>query len=369
MTLRPEYAQLITVLGDPTAACQMTDAQCSALVGTARSANLLGALAERLKGAGIFTISHAERHLDGARQLSDRQCRSVLWEVHRLQAVLGELHIPVLLLKGAAYVMAGHAVARGRLFGDIDILVPHAALAEVESRLMLSGWVSARTSTYDQRYYREWMHELPPMTHLRRGTVLDVHHTILPLTARHAPNAGSIIDRSSSLLDPELPALRIPCPEDLVIHSITHLVHEGELHNGLRDLWDIDCMLRSFGVVSGFWQRLIDYATDHDLVVPVCFGLRLVRQFFSTPIPTTVLTELSHDGQGPRDTRLLEAIYARALQPGNRPGLDVATRLAQWSVYVRSHSLRMPWLLLLRHLTIKAWLGWSAGMRDSERRM
>ena len=44
-------------------------------------------------------------------------------------------------------------------------------------------------SAYDQRYYREWMHELPPLLHVRRQTALDVHHAIAPETAR-----GSAID-------------------------------------------------------------------------------------------------------------------------------------------------------------------------------
>ena len=367
MTLRPEYARLITVLGDPAAACHMDGAQWSVLVGTARSANLLGALGERLKDAGVSTACHAERHLDGARQLSDRQRRSVLWEVHRLQAALGELHVPVLLLKGAAYAMSGHEVARGRLFGDVDILVPHAAIGDVESQLMLSGWVSAKASAYDQRYYREWMHELPPMTHLRRGTMLDVHHTILPLTARNAPDPNQIIDRSLPLREPGLRALRIPCPEDLVIHSITHLVHEGEMHNGLRDLRDIDCMLRSFGGVPGFWNRLTQYAAGNDLAWPVCFGLHLVRLFFGTSVPEAALAELSPTGRASQPARLLEAVYAMALQPGSHRGLNVATGLAQWLVYVRSHSLRMPSLLLVRHLTIKTWLGWRARMKDPEK--
>ncbi len=358
MTAASDSAQLITVLGDPTIALSWDEGRWSALVTTARSANLLGALAERMQVAGVSASRSAQRHLDGALQLSSRQRQSVLWEVHQLQRALEQLDMPVLLLKGAAYVIAGHKVAQGRLFGDIDILVPRAALGDVESRLMLNGWVSAKASSYDQRYYRQWMHELPPMTHIHRGTVLDVHHTILPLTARNSPEPNQIIARSTQVALPGLSALHIPCPEDLVIHSITHLVHEGELHNGLRDLRDIDCMLRDFGDATAFWERFTICAGGNDLAEPVHFGLQLARRFFGTPVPETVLVELAAMRRAPRSSRLLQAVFAKALLHDNTDKPDWASNLARWLVYARAHALRMPAPLLVRHLAIKAWMGW-----------
>lgn len=140
---------------------------------------------------------------------------------------------------------------------------------------MLNGWIGAKSDPYDQRYYREWMHELPPMSHVRRGTVLDVHHNILPLTARNAPDPAAIIARSQPL--PGSPALRTPCPEDLLVHCLTHLMHEGELHNGLRDLHDADQMLRSFAPVAGFWERLQAVAAGNDLAGPVALGVAARR--------------------------------------------------------------------------------------------
>lgn len=356
MSLHPDTARLVAILGDPAAARHLTEAQWSALIATARAANLLGALGVCLEEAGFSAGPRPGRHLDGARQLSARQHQSVLWEVHCIQAALGELQIPVLLLKGAAYVLSDYGIGKGRLFGDIDILVPRAALEEVESRLMLKGWVSAKSSAYDQRYYRKWMHELPPMSHIHRGTVLDVHHTILPLTARNAPDPFQLINRSTPVLVPGLSALRLPCPEDLVIHSITHLVHEGELHNGLRDLNDINGMLHRFGRVPGFWDRLAGYAAGNDLAGPVCFGLHLVRLFFNTPIPEPVLAKLSSNGQARQSAPWTEAVFARALQPEDGGRLDIATGLAQWLVYVRAHALRMPLHLAVPHLLRKAWM-------------
>lgn len=345
-------ARLISALLQPAQTADLAPRAWSDLLATARAANLLGRLAERLHAAGAAYPAAAARHLDGARQLSERQHRSVVWEAHCLQRALQELNVPVVLLKGAAYVLAGLPVSRGRLFGDIDILVPRAALGDVEVRLMVAGWASAKTDAYDQMYYRQWMHEIPPMMNLRRGTVIDVHHAILPLTSAHTPDADRIIARSTALA--ELPALHIPCPEDLVIHSITHLMHEGELHNGLRDLSDIDALLRHFGATPGFWERLPRYAIEHELAQPVGFGLRLVQRFFATPIPAAVFDALGCDARAGFSASLLEWAYLQAIRPDGEDRSSPLTAIANFALYVRAHSLRMPLPLLLRHLTRKA---------------
>lgn len=341
---------LVEVLRDPTQARNLTPGAWSALIGSARAANLLGTLATALDAAAVRPEPRIERHLHGARQLAARQRRSVRWEAHCLHAALSRLQVPVLLLKGAAYVLAAHPFARGRMFGDIDILVPFDALGAVESELMLAGWVSGKLDAYDQRYYRLWMHELPPLVHIRRGAVLDVHHTILPRTARNAPDPARIIARSTPLAD--LPALHVPAPEDLLIHSIVHLVHEGELGNGLRDLWDIDAMARHFGRTAGFWGRLAAYAGGNDLAGPVSLGLQLAQRLLGTPLPPELVGALAA-GAGSRWRRpwLLPA-YASALLP--RSGARALPAVAQGLIYLRSHALRMPARLLLPHLAHKA---------------
>ncbi len=363
MKHRAASANLVKVLNTPEIARSLDDPGWSTLIAVARKANLLGALAERLSASHVSVQAQATRHLDGARQLSLRQRRSVLWEVHQLQSALGKLKIPVLLLKGAAYVMSQEAVAKGRLFGDIDILVPKSSLGDVESQLMLHGWVSAKTSAYDQRYYRQWMHEIPPMQHIHRSTVVDVHHTILPPTARYRPDPEQIIARSRAVTISGLENMRTPCQEDLVIHSITHLVHEGELNNGLRDLADIDGMLRNFGNEPGFWSRLCEHTAGNDLAQPVVLGLRLVRLVFDTPIPERLFTQLTAVDNVKFPTQLLESIYQRALHTDEFDVSHSVADFCRWLIYVRSHALRMPPLLLIRHLTIKAWMGWFESRR------
>jgi hypothetical protein len=346
-------APLLKLLAEPRLAMSLDLAGWSRLIALARSCNLLGTLAERLAKAGLQAPPAPQRHLQGALQLAARQRLSVRWEAEQLQRALGDLGEPVLLLKGAAYVIGDEPAGEGRMFGDIDILVPRAAIGDVEMQLMLNGFVSAKAEDYDQRYYREWMHELPPMTHLHRGTVIDVHHTLLPPTGRHHADVSALLARSRPA--PGLPALRLPAPEDLVIHSLLHLVHEGELHHGLRDLCDVDRLLRAFAASEAdFWSRFEQAALTQGLAAPLLLGLSLLRQEFATPLPETLLQRL-RDAAGRAPSRWLLALYHRAMHamaPGARAGL------ASWLLYVRSHALRMPMGLLLRHLLTKAWMRW-----------
>lgn len=349
--------RLMRIMRFPEESTTLSPADWNRLLPIARAANVVGTLSERVTQAGCTLPPKIRRHLDGMAQLSARQRESVKWEAHQLAHALAKLDIPVLLLKGAAYVLGDIPVSRGRLFGDIDILVPRQALGDVEIVLMTNGWTSAKLDAYDQRYYRQWMHELPPMLHVRRGTVLDIHHTLLPLTSRHTPDPLKLIDSSVAL--PELAPLRIPCPEDLVIHSITHLFHEGELHNGLRDLLDIDALLTYFSKSSaGFWERLLVRAEILQLAHPVFLGLHFSQRLLGTPVPEHVLASAARVGApGAVALKLLEGLYDRGLQPMH-PACDSAlTPVARWLLYVRAHWLRMPPHLLTMHLARKSWKG------------
>ncbi len=355
--MKPAAASVVQALREPATLSTLSPVGWSSLLAKARRLNLIGALAERCLGAELQPPAAARRHLNGVLQVAERQRLSVAWEVAQLGVALQETGAPVLLLKGAAYVMGVHGLGRGRMFGDIDILVPRSALGTVEKALMLAGWVSAKTDEYDQRYYRQWMHELPPMTHIRRGTVLDVHHTILPLTARHAPDPASIIALGEPLAD--TPGVRVPCPEDLLVHSLTHLMHEGELHNGLRDLHDADEMARVFGADPQFWERLTRRAAGNDLAAPVGLGLALARRTFGAPVPDRVIAALLPGGV----PGWLWPVYRRALAPSDGP----VDALASLAVYARAHALRMPPPMLVRHLAIKAWRGLKPEVRPAPR--
>ena len=259
---------------------------------------------------------------------------------------------PSLLLKGAAYALADLPPAAGRLFGDIDLLVPKALLPKVEAALMLAGWHSRTQDAYDQRYYRQWMHELPPMTHIRRGTVLDVHHNLLPETARRPTQAEPILAAARPLAN--VPGLSIPADTDLVLHSACHLFHEGEWHHGLRDLVDLDALLRAFGSDLEFWPRLVERAGQLNLGLPLSYAFDCCRRWLQTPIPDSIIAACP-DQPPPWQQRMMRGLFDEGLASAHRPSHNGWTRAGAVALYVRGHYLRMPWRLLVPHLFHQAW--------------
>jgi hypothetical protein len=272
----------------------------------------------------------------------------------QLGRALARLEGPVLLLKGAAYAAGGLPPAPGRLFSDIDLLVPRGQLDAAEAALMLDGWVSGHHSAYDQRYYRRWMHELPPMQHIRRQTVLDLHHGILPDTARLRTRPEAIVEAARPLAT--FPRFSVPDTLDLVLHSATHLFHEGEWEHGLRDLVDIDALLRAGAAAERFWERLEARAEDLNLGRPLFYGLRYCNRLLQTPVPDELLARCP--GRPPEPlARWMDGLFVPALATAHAGSRMPASRMAAFALYVRSHWLRMPAHLLLPHLAHKAWIG------------
>src|SRR5438045_6762401 len=111
------------------------------------------------------------------------------------------------------------------------------------------------------------MPALPPLRHATRNTVVDVHHAILPRTARLKPDSAKLLAASRPV--PDSDRLRLLAPTDLIVHSATHLFFNEEFSNGLRDLVDLDSLLRHFGEQPGFWSTLGERAAELDLVRPL----------------------------------------------------------------------------------------------------
>lgn len=344
--------QLLGLFAQPGSAAALDPAAWSDIVGTARNANLLGKLAATLEQIDSLPAGAPRRHLTGALMLSQRQAKSVVWEAHQIDEALAPLGVPVVLLKGAAYVLGGHPAAAGRLFGDIDILVERQALGDVEHHLMIHGWTPVKTDAYDQRYYRQWMHEIPPLIHARRGTVIDVHHTILPLTSAHRPVPHRIIEHARPV--PGFAHLMTPCAEDLLVHSLCHLVHEGEVNNTLRDMHDIASLVRAGASKQGFPASLAAVAAEHDLLEPCALGLALVARYFPSEATLAASESMGVRSNRPDHEALIRR-YDRALQPSPTGQAGLTAQLARALIYLRSHRLRMPPGMLVRHLSRKAW--------------
>ena len=328
------------------------------LIRQARHANLLGRLAHRLAESQLLpqVPEQPRPHLESALGVAQRQMQAVHWEVNRIAHALASIPTPIILLKGAAYIILQLPTAQGRLFSDVDILVPKGLLDEVELALKIHGWITTHHDTYDQRYYRNWMHELPPMQHLTRETLLDVHHTILPETARYHPDPKLLLDAAINVSGFE-DRIKVLAPTDMFLHSATHLFHEGELNHGLRDLTDLDGLLRHFSAQdNAFWEKLVARAKQLDLTRPLYYALRYTTLILDTPVPAAILRATEAGAPSWPTRKLMDLIFYRAFQPPHPSCEDWLTKPALWLLFIRAHWLKMPPWLLIRHLFHKAFI-------------
>ena len=324
-------ALLVRALRDPASVAGLDASGWNGLIAAARAERLIGTLAFRLDGETVppaLTPILSDARLDAA-----REARQALWEADRAAQALGDLSVRVVLLKGTAYAAAGLKAGQGRFIGDLDILVPVEAMAAVEQALIAAGWEWVKDDPYDDAYYRQWMHELPPMIHATRDRMIDVHHTILPLTARQTPDAVAMIADAVPVED----GLFVLSPEDRVVHAVAHMLADGDLQGGLRNLWDIHHLLADTDL-----DILASRAARHGLTPHVRQAQRLAAAFY---------------GPGARLTLWDGLIRARLLA---RDGWGRETRKALvFAFFLRSHWLRMPPLMLARHL----WTKWRKGHR------
>lgn len=354
LPISPEQA-LINAIKSPQGLLGISLRDWDVLIRLAKRANLIGRLSEVLDLQGVRDELPAsvKNHLESAQVLTAHQRQAIAWEARHIDKALKPLSVPIILLKGAAYAISDLAAARGRLFGDVDVLLPKDQMNQAEAALMVNGWGSSGSDPYDDRYYRRWMHELPPMAHRKRGTVIDVHHNILPMTARDCPSIELLLSASVAVPGTEFHVL---CPCDMVIHSATHLFHEGELQNGLRDLFDLDALIGEFSSnLPCFWQDLSDRAETLGLSWPLYLALRYANVILDTQVPSDVNLRLAKLSEiNPLSQKVLDAMYLRALKPDHPLCDDFLTQLARLGIFLRSHFLRMPVGLLTLHLGRKA---------------
>lgn len=327
------------------------------LLRVARRARVLGRLESDLARVGLLEDipERAAAHLRAARNVIAHRNTLISWEVNRLLWALKGIEVPLILLKGTAYLLAGLPPARGRIFADVDLLVPEERIGEIEERLVERGWFKTQIDPYDDRYYRVWMHEIPPLRHRERGTEIDIHHRLLPKTSHLKSDPESLFTAARPLADPRL---HILAPTDMVLHALVHLFLEGDPDEGLRlrDLIDVHDLLCRFGQEPGFWSDLGPRARALGFERPLFYGLHHVQRLFGTPIPPDVLRGLEDAAPVWPIRQLMNRLIPLALLPGHPDYPSPWAAVARWLIYVRAHWLRMPPGLLAKHLSHKAWL-------------
>jgi hypothetical protein len=352
----PASLRWLPVLRDPAWALSWSLPEWESALRSSRRLRLLARLAESLEGAQLLARvpPPPRRHLIAEQRLSRWRTTSMTWALEQIAIALRDKPYPLVLLKGGAYIGQDLPIAAGRLPSDLDILVPRAHLDDAVARLIEAGWQEQPLDEHDRRYYYEWSHEVPPMRHALHGIELDLHHNILPPVADVHVDADLLL---ATVRPSRWQGWSVLAPVDQLLHSAAHLFFDSEPRDRVRDLVDMDGLMRHFGSDASFWEGLPDRALELGLEEPFALAMHFTHSWLGTPIPPAVLEEARAMGPSKARRTWLVPLMARILTPADPDaGEPASQRLAATIILARYHWHRMPMKLLIPHLWHK-WRG------------
>jgi len=277
-----------------------------------------------------------------------------LRELGQVCRVLDRQGIPVMALKGVAYLAAALPPSHWRNLSDIDLLVPIAEIERAEQALMRSGWLpNGEFDSYDQHYYRAWMHEIPPLVHRARETEVDLHHNLAPPVSRIRINATRLWEASLEVADPHGQSVRVPGPADMLLHNAVHLFMNDELRGGLRDVVDFRDLFEHFAQQDeAFEPGLLARANELGCGRPLYYATSTARRLTGLAASDRFLAEVGRHAPALPVRRLMAWLIEQLMSPRRLGAWQ--TTLADRLLFLRSHWVRMPPGMLIRHLTHKA---------------
>lgn len=348
-TKSPAGHNLLPLLRDTAHAAAMTLSDWDDTLRLARQARLLGLLGHRLwerKDIWAKIPPPVQGHLTSAINYAAHRKQMVLVELGAINKAIPN-DIAVILLKGAAYIAQGAEYAQGRIPNDVDLLIIRTDLDPTEAALKAAGWVSDTQDAYDQRYYREWSHELPPMRLPGHALEVDLHHTITPVTSRVRADDNILFSGLQAI-----PGSRFLClhPFDQIIHASIHLFQDSELSGRLRDFVDIDGMIRQSVRNTTNWEQLLLRAEAHGASRYLWYTLHYCHSWLGTPVPES----LALPPPPAVARRLMNSILTHCCLP-SLPDRNAGfrKRIAEQFGRLHYHWLRMPPSLLIRHASHK----------------
>ena len=264
------------------------------------------------------------------------------FEIRETGRIFKDVDFPVVLLKGGAYLALGLSAARGRRVSDLDIMVPRQHLMQTERLLLENSWGRDKKTdnAYDQAYYRNWMHELPPLRHSERRTIIDVHHALMPPVSPLSHTGAAMFDALQPVTDSGLFALGT---QDMFLHSCLHSFYASDFQTPLRSLMELYDLAGEMDAAA--WNGLCARAKSLGLVWPLVLGLDVLARYFPDRCPVHVLDDVRRRA----GRRLARHFLARMVDISLRGTEGIAFRTVGKFWLVRSHFTAMKPRYLLRH--------------------
>jgi len=260
--------------------------------------------------------------------------------------------IEPVFLKGTAYLLANDKCHYGRLFSDVDIFVPKEQIKATEQMLSWNGWINEELTEHDEKYYRNWMHEIPPMINTKTNMTIDVHHNLIPLVSRIKLNSNLLLSKVETQ-----GRYNVLAREDRVLHSAAHLLLDGEFKHGFRDLHDLYSLVtEGIEQKSAFLSLLHARAKQLGFELILYYCLSLLIDFFELKVNANIMQECEQSLSSPLIAKQVLQMFKRVLQPNEKLANSIKYKTSLQLLFIRSHWLKMPMHILLPHLFHKAFI-------------
>lgn len=250
-------------------------------------------------------------------------------ELIRLARLFERETLPLWPLKGPALSQHLFGDFSLRSAGDLDILVPRAAIAAGEALLLSAGYQrqapAAPLSPRQAQVYFARYHHFGYL-HPEKKIAIELHWSAI-LPALLPPAAGETLLSRSRSSPINGVALQFFAPEDLLIYLALH----GAMHNWARLKWLIDFAACLCSDPPLAWEVVSERAHSFGVERPVAQGVLLAQRLLKLPVPEPLRPVIAAD---PVISRLADSAVHTLLQAqddfavhGLRNGLSRVTYL------------------------------------------
>lgn len=338
---------IVALFNTPNKALELNLTQWSKFIFVLRECGLLARfyfIAEKDDCFTNFPVK-VKHHLNSAKIKSERQNKQAIFEASEITSALQDINVIPVFLKGVAYDIKKSPASLGRIYSDMDILVEKTHLKGIERRLTLFGWFTKIVDDYDDKYYREWAHEIPPMQHSSRGTVADIHHNLLPPISGKAPD----IKKFTQKLYTTTSGLTTLSDPAMTLHSIIHLFFNEDFSHGFRDITDLHLIFSSQYENSEYWSTLLSLSIETKFSTELFYAVRYCKEITQTKFPQIFLEKINHFQPSHFKVKFADFIFQKVLLPTHPSCATKHSQFAHFLALFRGHILKMPLHILLYH--------------------
>lgn len=229
-----------------------------------------------------------------------------------IQAVLDEHQIPVLWLKGIALAPTIYPSPATRPMADIDVLVSREHYAQALQILQQTGYQGDTSSLnpYATKHFT-----------LTGGAdhslIIEVHHTLFDENDPQSPSAFAWFWAQRTNTHP----LTLTPAAHLLYLAAHALLYHGEIEFFLQRFFDMHLLITQTEID---WDVVLNHAIHLKWTYPVERTLMICQEYFATPLPPDILTQLAENR--PADEDVVRVQRFQSVSPATE---RILTRLGQ----------------------------------------